>query len=146
MKRRLHHARTAGGGAVVALIFAGCVSTTPEPGAADPVVGRALTVIETNCVHCHGEQRLLTMPAVADLESLRALTGTGGLIVPGSPEGSRFFTVVTLSDAQTGAMPPTGHAITPAEVEVLRAWIAQGAALPPGNRPLQPKGEPPRST
>jgi len=78
--------------------------------------------------------------------ALAALTGPGRLIVPGQPENSRFFTVVTLSDAQPGAMPPTGHAIAPEEVEALRDWIRQGAALPPGNRPLKPRGQPPRST
>ena len=137
----------AAGGLAVARVLAGCASSPPEtaPGPVDPGVARALAVIETNCVHCHGEQRLRTMPAVADLDSLRALRGEGGLIVPGRPEASRFFTVVTLSDTQPGAMPPTGHAMTRAEVEVLRAWIVQGAALPPGNRPLRPRGEPPRS-
>lgn len=149
MKIRLCHvalAALAACGAGVALGLAGCASSpeqTAEP--ADPVVARALAVIEANCVHCHGEQRLQTMPAVADLDSLRALRGEGGLIVPGRPEVSRFFTVVTLSDTQPGAMPPTGHAITRAEVEVLRAWIVRGAALPPGNRALRPRGVPPRS-
>ena len=137
----------AAGGFAVVRLLAGCVSSPPEtaPGPVDPSVSRALAVIEANCVHCHGEQRLQTMPAVADLSSLRALIGEGGLIVPGRPEASRFFTVVTLSDTQPGAMPPTGHAITREEVGALRAWIVQGAALPPGNRPLKPRGEPPRS-
>ena len=103
-------------------------------------------VLESNCVHCHGPNRLAHMPALADTRSLAGLIGPGNWIVPGHPERSRFFQVVTLSDAQPGAMPPTGHAISAAEVEKLRAWIVAGAAVPEGESvALIPRGEGPRS-
>lgn len=89
-------------------------------------------VLETNCVHCHGRNRLANMPAFTDTRSLGKLIGTPNWIVPGHPEQSRFFQVVMLADEQPGAMPPTGHAISPSEVAVLRAWIAAGAPLPEG--------------
>ena len=72
------------------------------------------------------------MPAFTDTRALTRLIGPGNWIVPGHPERSRFFQVVTLADAQPGAMPPTGHAISKAEVEKLRAWIAGGAPVPKG--------------
>lgn len=89
-------------------------------------------VLETNCVHCHGKNRLTNMPAFTDTNSLRKLVGKSNWIVPGHPEQSRFIQVVMLADEQPGAMPPTGHAISPSEVAVLRAWIAAGAPLPEG--------------
>jgi mono/diheme cytochrome c family protein len=148
MKNRLCPLARIGGGALMALGLAGCAATPPAgPVTGEPaVVTRALEVIETRCVHCHGEQRLVMMPALGDLDSLRGLIGEAGLMVPGRPEASRFFTVVTLADDQPGAMPPSGHAIPVAEVSVLRAWIRQGAVVPPGNRVLRPRGEAPRST
>lgn len=86
------------------------------------------------------------MPSFRDTAALAAITGKGGYIVPGDPEHSRFFNVVTLSDNQAGAMPPTGHAISGADVAKLRAWIAAGARVPEGPPViLTPRGIPPRS-
>lgn len=106
----------------------------------------ARTVIEQHCVHCHGTQRLKSMPSFNDTLSLAALRGPGNWIVPGQPESSRFLQVVMLSDSQPGAMPPTGHAISPEEVGKLRTWIIAGAPLPDGAPfELKPKGTGPRS-
>ena len=85
------------------------------------------------------------MPSFASTRDLAALTGPGKLIVPGAPEQSRFFQVVTMSDSDIGAMPPTGHALTSREVAVLKSWIAGGADLPEGNVALRPHGRAPRS-
>ena len=89
-------------------------------------------VLESNCVHCHGPNHLAHMPAFPDTRALARLIGPANWIVPGQPERSRFLQVVTLADAQPGAMPPTGHAISKAEVARLRAWIAAGAPVPEG--------------
>jgi hypothetical protein len=103
-------------------------------------------VLESNCVHCHGPNRLTRMPAISDTRSLARLIGPANWIVPGHPERSRFFQVVTFADGQPGAMPPTGHAISPSEVGKLRAWIASGAPLPKGEPlVLVARGEGPRS-
>ena len=103
-------------------------------------------VIESNCVHCHGRNRLARMPAFTDTRALARLIGPANWIVPGHPERSRFFQVVTFTDEQPGAMPPTGHAISRAEVAALRAWIAAGASLPQGAPVvLTPRGEGPQS-
>ena len=104
----------------------------------------ARAVLETNCVHCHDDTRLSTMPPIADTAGLAKLIATGW-ITPGHPEKSRFFQVVTLSDETPGAMPPTGHAISPREVQILRQWIQDGAKLPKHNVKLQRQGALPRS-
>lgn len=128
----------------VLLLLAGCV-TTPGGGSAASGFEQARTVLEASCVHCHGSRRLAGMPSFASSQDLAALTGPGRLIVPGAPEQSRFFQVVTMSDSEIGAMPPTGHALTPREVGVLREWIAAGAELPAENVALSPHGRAPRS-
>jgi mono/diheme cytochrome c family protein len=93
-------------------------------------------VIEANCVHCHGPNRLAKMPAFTDTRSLSRLIGPANWIVPGHPERSRFFQ----------AMPPTGHAISKSEVKKLHAWIAAGAPVPAGPPVvLVARGEGPRS-
>jgi mono/diheme cytochrome c family protein len=133
--------------AVILWNAAGCTTTGPNP--APTVKGgsfkNVLPVLESTCVHCHGEQRLPTMPALTDTRALGALVGPGKLIVPGKPESSRFLTVVTLSDDQAGAMPPTGHALAANDIATIRAWILSGAPVPSENMPLRPRGIPPRS-
>lgn len=102
-------------------------------------------LLERNCVHCHSTIRLPGMPSLADTKALANLIGPNKLIVPGKPEQSRFYVVVTLADNQAGAMPPTGHAMTPEEVAALKKWIQLGAELPAENIPLQRDGRSPRS-
>ncbi len=106
----------------------------------------ARRVIETNCVQCHGEARLAQMPAFGDTRAIANLVGPNKWIVPGHPERSRFFQVVTFSDEQVGAMPPTGHQISKRDIETLRAWIQAGAQVPAGaSVQLIPRGDGPRS-
>ncbi len=103
-------------------------------------------VLEKNCVHCHGLNRLTHMPSFNDTAALARLKQPGGWIVPGRPESSRLFQVVKLSDRDPGAMPPTGHALSKTEIETLREWIQAGAPLPEGaSVSLQPRGERPHS-
>jgi cytochrome c5 len=136
---------------VILLVAAGMLSAcskqpTPAAPAGAGGFSKAKTVIEQSCVHCHGEHRLATMPAFGDTAALAALRGPGKWIVPGNPEASRFLQVVTLSDSQPGAMPPTGHAISAKDIAVLRAWITAGAPLPAGAPVvLKPHGIGPRS-
>ena len=129
------------------LAAAGCASKPPAPEQERRAVSfeRVRPVLEGSCVHCHGWQRLPSMPPLTNTEALASLIGPGGLIIPGQPENSRFFNVVTLSDHQVGAMPPTGHALSRGEVQMLREWIREGALLPAKKTSPTPRGTVPRS-
>lgn len=106
--------------------------------------GPALTVLEHQCVHCHGDNRLSSMPPINGTRALSKLIGSHW-IVPGKPEASRFFQVVTFPDEIPGAMPPSGHAISRKDMQILRDWIKAGARLPAQNVKLIPVGPLPRS-
>ncbi|WP_395747917.1 hypothetical protein [Prosthecobacter sp.] len=107
--------------------------------------GPALTVLEHQCVHCHGDNRLSSMPPINDTQALSKLIGSHW-IVPGKPQVSRFFQVVTFPDEIPGAMPPSGHAISAKDVQILSDWIKAGARLPAQRIKLKPQGPLPRST
>jgi mono/diheme cytochrome c family protein len=127
----------------LAIVLAGCSTPLMDPVEAQafaPVQG----VLETNCVHCHGDNRLSTMPPINDTHAVTKLIGERW-IVPGQPDASRFFQVVTFPDEIPGAMPPSGHAITQKEIQILRDWIKAGAKVPARNIKLQPQGPLPRS-
>lgn len=124
--------------AFAALLPAGCA--LPGKGKAGSFA-RVQPVLERHCVHCHGEGRLPHMVAFHTTAGLADLMGPGKWIQPGRPEDSRFYQVVMAGDEQPLAMPPTGHAISRKDREVIREWIAAGAPLPeaPGVT-LQPRG------
>jgi mono/diheme cytochrome c family protein len=131
----------------ITLLLNACITGEPDAVAdLPPTFGPAKTVLQVNCVHCHGDQRLSGMPSIASTHSLAKLIGPGNWIIPGQPDQSRFFQVVIFPDEIPNAMPPTGHAISAAEVATLRAWITAGAPLPAGRDiVLHPQGEAPRS-
>ncbi len=121
------------------------VSSTTKEVALAGSFESVVPVLEHSCVHCHASQRLSTMPSFNDSNALAAIRGSGKLIVPGSPETSRFLVVTKLADDELSAMPPTGHALSEKEVETLRVWIQQGALLPKENVRFSPQGQSPRS-
>ncbi|HCN77256.1 MAG TPA: hypothetical protein DIT13_08705, partial [Verrucomicrobiales bacterium] len=134
---------------MTAMVFACLIpSCGSRPGAAiaDPAFAKVAGVLEANCVHCHGDNRLSHMPPINDSAELARLVGSNAWIVPGKPECSRFFQVVTFGDAIPGAMPPTGHAIARQDVAILRHWITEGARIPEGRIiSFHPRGKRPRS-
>ena len=128
------------------LVLSSCTLPDSSKSNFDPLYVKVQAVLEKNCVHCQGDNRLSTMPSIHDSRALGELIGKGGWIVPGKPDQSRIYQVVIFPDEVPGAMPPTGHAIDRADVQVLREWIAAGAKVPPGKViPFTPQGTPPRS-
>ena len=126
---------------ILAAVVASCSIVQPLPTDKAAAFEQVKTVLETNCVQCHGKHRYQEMPALTSTRSLAGLIGPGRWIVPGKPEQSRFFAVVTAPGEAWGAMPPTGHSIGKADVRVLRAWIKAGAIVPEGNVVLKPRGD-----
>jgi len=80
--------------------------------------------ILARCVECHGERR--------QRRGLRLDTRAGAVrggrsgpaLVPGDPDGSLLLQRVAGIGKR---MPPTGPALTAAEIATLRAWVAAGA-------------------
>ncbi len=103
-------------------------------------------ILSDLCFHCHGpdeEQRKA---------SLRLDTQAGaakdGVVVAGKPDESDLIARITAADPDD-RMPPadSGRRLSPAQIETLRRWIAQGAtfdphwAFVPPVRPPLPEGE-----
>ena len=83
-------------------------------------------ILERHCVRCHGEET----KGGLSLET-RALALQGGaagpVLEPGDAEGSLLYEVIS-GDEPT--MPKGAPALSQADVEVLRRWIAGGAVWP----------------
>lgn len=127
-------------------MISSCAGPSPLAPEAQAQFDQARTLLENRCVHCHGDNRLSTMPPFSDSHALADLIGQKTWIIPGQPDRSRLYQVVTFSDDIPGAMPPTGHAISRREVQQLHDWIKAGAPVP-GCQKIRftPRGATPRS-
>ena len=112
----------------------GAAAAAPHPGATpEPVrYGRdVLPILSAKCFACHGpDEEGRQADLRLDLEAeAKADRDSGAAIVPGKPEESQLFARVTSSDADLVMPPSDSHKpLTPAQVEILRRWIAEGAA------------------
>lgn len=88
-------------------------------------------ILSSRCVSCHQSSKA---KGGLDLTTLKAMmTGgdSGPSVVPGNAEESELvFRVIPESDGQKPDMPRQGEALSSKEVEILRAWINQGAVWP----------------
>jgi len=106
---------------------------TPTPG---PTVDLAnvsfqndvLPLLERSCWMCHGGerpeggQRMEEGLSLLNYEGIMAGSGNGPVIKPGDVEDSYLIEQIS-----TGRMPKEGDRLTPAEVEVIAAWVGAGA-------------------
>src|SRR4051794_20680306 len=82
-------------------------------------------ILTRECVGCHGADRGL---GGFRLQSRDAAL-KGNAVVPGKPESSLAYIAIERKPGQTSAMPP-GHQLSAPERQLIRQWIAEGAAWP----------------
>ncbi len=104
-------------------------------------------ILTKNCFACHGQdeaKRAKGLRLDVREAALKPLENGDVAIVAGDPDSSELIARVTEED-ETLRMPPkkTGNRLTPAEVDILRRWIEQGAEyarhwalIPPEALPL----------
>lgn len=110
---------------------------TPEPSSTPaPTVDLAnvsfqenvLPLLERSCWMCHGGerpeggQRMEEGLSLLNYEGIMAGSGNGPVIKPGDVEDSYLIEQIS-----TGRMPKEGDRLTPAEVEIITAWVEAGA-------------------
>ncbi len=103
-------------------------------------------ILAGNCFACHGQdeaKRAKGLRLDRRDSALKPLKNGNTAIVPGDPEASEIVARVTEED-DTLRMPPrkAGNRLLPAQVDVLRRWILQGAPYAPHWAFLPPKAQP----
>ena len=106
-----------------------------------------LPVLKAKCFSCHGEKKAKSKLRLNS--GAQAILGgkSKKAIVPGKPEESGVISRISLPRDDDDVMPPEdeGEAVTKAEIEILRRWIAEGAKYPDDGQPAKeekPKGAP----
>jgi mono/diheme cytochrome c family protein len=99
-------------------------------------------ILEKHCYECHSEKAKKEKAGYV-FDNLKRFAGDidpRGIVVPGEPERSRFFEVVTT--AGDNQMPPNGPRLDAKDIKLLRTWIEEGAAL---EKAATASGLPPKS-
>ncbi len=86
-------------------------------------------LLADKCFSCHGPDRNMRK-ADLRLDTPEGLLGTGdqtGVIVPGKPAESEFFSRITTDDSEQVMPPPDSRkALSSDEITLLKRWIEQG--------------------
>jgi len=83
---------------------------------------------EKYCLGCHASGTKMGSLDIETWEGLQRGGNHGTILVPGDAKASRLYTMLT-GEAKP-AMPMDGQVLTAGEIEVVRRWIANGAAAP----------------
>lgn len=88
-------------------------------------------LLSEHCFACHGPDGAKRKGGLR-LDTREGLLGAakdgGALVVPGQPGQSVLIRRITTADAQEVMPPPkSGKSLTPAQVDKLRRWVAEGA-------------------
>lgn len=94
-------------------------------------------IFRNKCYACHSEARNKIKGKVAlDDHRITETIGEGKHIIPGEAMKSTMYINCTLPDDDADVMPPDGkNRLTQAELDVLKAWISEGASLTGGGAP-----------
>lgn len=106
-------------------------------------------ILSDACFHCHGPDKVKRKAAVHFDTEEGARVDLGGYfaIVPGKPDQSELLKRIASADPAKRMPPPSsGHpALQPAQIDLMRRWIAEGARwqthwafLPPQRAKLPP--------
>ena len=109
----------------VAAMLAGCASE-PEVSFSKDV----RPILESNCLECHkpgGAGHEKSGLLMDSYDNLMAGTKFGPVIVPGDGLSSVFNQVVEGRVDKSIAMPHGGEEMAQVEIDVLRAWVDDGA-------------------
>lgn len=108
----------------------GDASAKPSlPGDAKPVdfIQQVQPILAKRCFACHGPDEAESGLSFSDEESAFAETDSGEPAIVRGDAGASVLLARITSDDESERMPPEGDPVTPAEAEVLRRWIEQGA-------------------
>lgn len=115
---------------VVAALFVmlGPAAARAEDTPAEPKITfdeHVKPIFRDNCAFCHSQDDAKSDLALDAYGSLMRGGASGAVVVPGDPEGSRLWKLV--SHQESPQMPPEQDKLPAEALETIRAWIERGA-------------------
>src|SRR5690606_10147397 len=84
-------------------------------------------VLEAQCHGCHQPAKAKGDYVMTDFAKLLAGAGEGAAIVPGKPDESVLVKMITPGDNGEAQMPQKKPPLFPAQIELVKRWISEGA-------------------
>ena len=91
-------------------------------------------IFKERCFACHGALKQKAKLRLDSGELIRRGGRNGAVVNSGDPAKSLLLERVTAKEERE-RMPPEGKPLTGEQIKLLKAWIAQGAKSPPGEKP-----------
>lgn len=100
------------------------VSTSPEAAASTNVsfANDIAPIFEAKCIKCHGVESKKEGLDMRTYDDLIKGSRKGAVLVPGNANDSLFVQLII-----EGEMPSRGTKVTPEELQLIIAWVNQGA-------------------
>ena len=96
---------------------------------ANPSIGLdPLEILDSSCLDCHGKSKKSGLDMRSRLGLLQG-GRRGAAIIPGEADKSLLYRVAT-HEVEDLIMPPDGPPLDPSDLEIIKAWINQGAHWP----------------
>ena len=89
-------------------------------------IDHVLPIFRQHCLDCHNANDAEAGLAIDSYGALMEGGGSGDVVVPGDPSGSRLYLVMTHDEEPT--MPPSQDRLPEKSLEVIRKWI-EGLSL-----------------
>jgi hypothetical protein len=109
------------------LLTLGAISTVALAATAQEKItfqDHVLPVVEANCAKCHNSDKKKGDLDLTSYSGALAGGASGKVIVPGDPDASKIWKVITHTEEP--AMPPRSSRIADKDLAVFRKWIAGG--------------------
>jgi len=112
------------------------------PASAEPPVDflrEVQPLLAEHCFECHGEETEESGLRLDLGHSILEGGYSGPAIVAGKSEESLLIKAMRGDDEEIARMPPEGAGLTPAQIELLKRWIDEGATVPNETMPEETK-------
>jgi uncharacterized membrane protein len=104
--------------------------TDGEPARVD-FAAEVLPLLAARCYECHGPDKVRGKLRLDDMDAVfDPAREQDWVIRPGDPGASELVRRIGLPAEDEDVMPAKGEPLTPAQIALLRRWIAEGATVP----------------
>lgn len=117
---------------LVVLLLVTIAPAMPRAEAQDETIGfkdHVWPIFLNRCVQCHGPERQRANLRLDTIEGITEGSDFGPVTVPGKPDDSLMFELISLPPDDEDVMPAKGDPLSDAEKETIRKWIEQGASI-----------------
>lgn len=112
------------------------MSLADEPSESIDYVRQVKPILESRCYACHGALKQEAGLRVDTAAAIIAGGDSGAAITPSDSSASLLLARIASTD-EFERMPPEGEPLTAEQIQLIRAWITQGATAPSDEQPEQ---------